>query len=311
MERKRSIKLAIAAAFVFAGIAQFAGAAPIPIVEYQFNSTTGGGTITPVSAGTVAAANATAPNLTMFGDDGVTATNRIGSVGPSGLAGDTALLAATAATSKSISKFSGDIAQLDNLKSYTMTFWIKGANISAASDRIALYGGTDGSAAGSIEAEANAGTPTGNLNIKVSNSAQATGGLYTTNQWSFVAITYDGSNGAAAVNNLLAYNGSTASFNTTPATFTNTTGTLPNPTIQQLLVGNRSSDSLRPLGYLLDDLTIYGSTTDSSGALSASDLQTVYANDLANVSSAATPEPGSLAVMGLGMLAMAGRRRRA
>jgi len=297
--------LAGAVVAAFAGVA---GATPTPIVEYQFNSTIGDGTITPVSAGTVAAGNATVPNLTMFGDDSVTPTNRIGSAGPSGLAGDTALLAATAAASKSISKFTGDIAQLDNLKSYTMTFWMKGANISAASDRITLYGGADGGAAGAIEAEANAGNPTGNFNIKVSNSTQATGGQYTNGQWSFVAITYDGSAGVAATNNLLAYAGTT-SFNASPVfTATNTTGTLPNPTVQQLLVGNRTSDFARPLGYLLDNVTIFGSKTDGSGALSAADLQTVFNNGVQNVSSAATPEPASLGLVFLAALAL-GRRR--
>lgn len=312
MERRASVRLAgVAVALAsLAGGAPTAGAAPIPIVEYQFNSTIGGGTVTPVSAGAVAAGNVLAPNLTMYGDDGTTPTNRLGSTGPSGLAGDTALLAATAGASKSITKFVGDVAQLDNLKSYTVTFWMKGANISSGSDRVFVYGGADGGAVGSFEAEANASATTGNFNFKVSNAPQNSGGQYTANAWSFVALTYDGSAGASAVNNLLAYSGTLGSFNTTPAAFTNTTGTLPNATVQQLLVGNRSSDLLRALGYLLDDLTIYGSKDDSSGALSASDLQAVYNNGLANVSSAATPEPAALGVIGLGAVALAGRRRR-
>jgi hypothetical protein len=287
-----------------------AGATPTPIVEYQFNSTVGDGTVTPVSAGTVAASNATVPNLTMFGDDGITATNRIGSAGPSGFAGDTALLAATAKASKSISKFVGDISQLDNLKSFTITFWMKGANISGASDRVVLYGGADGGNSGSFEAESNDASPMGGFNLKVSSSSQAVTGsnIYTKNAWSFVAITYDGSAGAAATNNLLAYSGTPTAFNHSPTySATNTTGTLPNPTIQQLLVGNRSSDLARPLGYLFDDLTIYGSKDDSSGALSASDLQGVYSNGLANASS--VPEPGSLSLLGLGIAAAIGRRR--
>jgi hypothetical protein len=307
--QRRGFFLAGIASLALAGMSRIAGAAPTPIVEYQFNSTIGDGTVTPVSAGTVAAGNATVPNLTMFGDDGLTATNRIGSSGPSGLAGDTALLAATASASKSISKFVGDIAQLDNLKSYTVTFWMKGANISTASDRVFVYGGADGGNVGSIEAEANPGAAPNNFNIKVSNSAQATGGLYTANQWSFVAITYDGSAGAAALNNLLAYAGSPTSFNQSPVfTTTNTTGTLPNPTSQQLLVGNRSSDNARPLGYLFDDLTIYGSKTDSSGVLSPSDLQGVYSNGLSNLSS--VPEPGAMSLLGLGIATLVRRRNR-
>src|SRR3954447_17351294 len=111
--QRRGFFLAGIASLALAGMSPIAGAAPTPIVEYQFNSTIGG-TVTPISPGTIAAGNATVPNLTMFGDDGATATNRIGSAGPSGLAGDTALLNATASASKSISKFVGDIAQLDN-----------------------------------------------------------------------------------------------------------------------------------------------------------------------------------------------------
>jgi hypothetical protein len=89
---------------------------------------------------------------------------------------------------------------------------------------------------------------------------------------------------------------------------TNTTGTLPAPTVQQLLVGNRA-DGTRGLGFLLDDLTIFGSKTDSSGALSAADLQTVYNNGLANASSA--PEPTAIGLVGVGLLVMTRRRQRA
>jgi len=291
------------------GLTDAANAAPpTPVVEYQFNSQTGN--VTPVSPGTQAAGNATAPNLSIFGDDGVTpSTTRIGGVGPSGQLSDTVLLKATTSTSKAIAKFIGDIPQLDNLKSYTVTFWVNGAVVSAGSDRTYVYGGADGGAIGAIETEMNPSASAGSMNIKISNAAQNPGGVYTNNQWSFVAITYDGSAGAAATNNLLAYAGSPTSFNSTPvSTLTNTTGTLPAPTVQQLLVGNRA-DGTRGLGFLLDDLTIFGSKTDASGVLSPADLQAVYNNGLTNTSSA--PEPTAIGLAGLGMLLMTRRRRRA
>jgi hypothetical protein len=43
-----------------------------------------------------------------------------------------------------------------------------------------------------------------------------------------------------------------------------------------LLVGNDGYDD-RPLGFDLDDLKVFASKTDSSGALSASDIQAIYA----------------------------------
>src|SRR4051812_30405894 len=102
------------------------GALPAPVVEYLFNSQAGN--VTPVSPGTQAAGNAVAPNLSIFGDDGVTpTTTKIGGVGPSGQLTDTVLLQATSSTSKAIAKFVGDIPQLDGLKSFTVTFWANGA----------------------------------------------------------------------------------------------------------------------------------------------------------------------------------------
>jgi hypothetical protein len=283
-------------------------AAPVPIAEYLFNSSANN--VTPVTPGTQAAGNPAAPNLTMIGDDGTTPTNRVGGVGPSGQVSDTVLLPVTASTSKAIAKFVGDIPQLDNLKSYTTTVWIKGHTVSAASDRLYVYGGNDGGVAGAIELEANplgTGATTGNFNIKVSNSAQAGGGKYTADQWSFVAITYDGT---ATTGNLKAYYGDVATgFSATPVfTTDNATGTLPNPAIQQLLVGNRASDLARAAGFAIDDLTFFGSKTDASGALSTADLQSVFANGLANVSS--TPEPTTLGLFGLGMTGLLARRAR-
>jgi hypothetical protein len=81
-------------------------------------------------------------------------------------------------------------------------------------------------------------------------------------------------------------------------------GTIANNTAG-LTVGNYADTSIqRPFDGLLDNMRIFGSTTDASGALSLAELETIRAADI-------IPEPGAVWLLLIGgLMAWRWSRRR-
>jgi hypothetical protein len=126
-----------------------------------------------------------------------------------------------------------------------------------------------------------------------------------TNTWIFFAVSYDGTQ---STNNVTFYRGTLDGSLTAVGTASAAAGTVNTNllTTPVLLIGNNGGNGTlaRPFDGWLDNVQIYGSTTDASGALSKSALQ----NMVTDVSAAAVPESATVVV--LGMAAVMGLRRK-
>lgn len=173
---------------------------------------------------------------------------------------------------------------LSTLKSFTITGWINSSvklSTSANSARIYDNGVTKIylSAGGMVISLYNGASTTDY------SGSVATSSLWSTaNQWVFYAITYDGT----SANNLKFYYGSAAA---------SIAGADASPTVAANLnlgngvldIGNRATGD-RPFAGSMDDFRIYGSTTDGSGALSLSSIESIRSLDV-------VPEPNTVAML--------------
>lgn len=161
------------------------------------------------------------------------------------------------------------LATLSGLTSFTITGWFKPAGKLVGAARI-LVTGLFGLQAGNehqIQLSINDGT--GKPIHLTSDPAYSF-----VDSWMFFAVTYDG---LSASDNVHFYIGAPAAGGLEPAgTGSIHAGPLGAMT-GSLLVGNNSPKGIRPYQGLLDDLAIYGSTTDSSGALPVDQIEKVYA----------------------------------
>ena len=124
------------------------------------------------------------------------------------------------------------------------------------------------------------------------------------NYHGFFAVTYDGT---ALTDNVKFYRGyrNADEAGAQPVFSQVGTGTITGGgmTVDQagsLIVGNTDGQT-RPFRGFLDDMRVYGSKTDASGALTEQLVQDVH--------SSAVPEPATLGLLGLGAAQLMRRRR--
>ncbi|WP_043586992.1 LamG-like jellyroll fold domain-containing protein [Geminisphaera colitermitum] len=274
----------VSSLFTFTGIA-----ASTPILEFKFDDT-----------GTTTRSTGSNTSSLTFYNSSSTATDLHGSGatlgGPSGLAGDftfnnTATSARTGGRAAVNMTNAPSIAtDLNNLKSMTIQGWLKTESIGDGA-RILDFGGTNG-----VTLQT---TTSGNLQLYVNGSNTAVSGYSATGVWIFFAVTYD-----AEAKRALFYVGGTgtdaASQVSLAGTKTFDAGVISSSGAAGLGVGGLWNSNIRSYDGLIDNLRIYGSAADASGALSLGELQTLRNADLAIVPEASA----SAALAGLtGLLA--------
>ena len=182
----------------------------------------------------------------------------------------------------------GDISALDGLSAFTMTAWVNSGTANS--------GGPSGSARivskrnGSTGFELYYHDTDNELEFVANGSVANGGGSFAGQQWTWIAVTYDGSTATF-------YNGDGTTLSAGASTafaqgaIAATTG--------DLLIGNYRNGE-RPYSGLIDNVRIYDSVED---AASLASIMTF--ND-----AVAVPEPSSAALLGLGGVALILRRRR-
>jgi hypothetical protein len=112
-------------------------------------------------------------------------------------------------------------------------------------------------------------------------------GYYQTNQWVFVAITYDGTKTS---NNVVFYVGTkTQAVTQVGNTLTLNQGAV-NEGENKIGIGNdRGVTNNRPLDGYIDDVRLFGSTSDGSGVLTAAQLETLRQQDIQYASAPLAP----------------------
>lgn len=179
----------------------------------------------------------------------------------------------------------------------TITFWYKAADASAVitagsrvlnSDGAIIYGGDTNT--GGFRIQLNPTPP--DTNVIYSSNAQTEGSGYLQDDtWVFAAIAWDGS----TVN---FYSGTDSSSLVSQGSVATFAGKTTNEFVNTSSIGNRGGAQFnRQLDVLFDDFRIYDE------GLNAAQLEAVRLE--------AIPEPGSMALMGLGGLLVLARRRKA
>ncbi|HWL52141.1 MAG TPA: LamG domain-containing protein [Chthoniobacteraceae bacterium] len=258
------------------------------ILEYRFNET-----------GTTAASTGT--DTTGLGLYKNTSTLEDLHGGPgsgvSGAAGDRAFqnIRTEGPVTGGAARSASTVASINQLTSFTLTGWFHTGTASMIPSGARLISFDNATGGVSLWADGS-----GNLTLTIGGSyVTSTGAMYSaTDSWQFFAVTYDGT---LASNNVSFYVGTTAEESlSTPLLRSLDKGTV-GTTDRALTLGNRVGND-RPFGGALDNIRIFGSKTDASGVLSASQIESYRAVDV-------IPEPASVAfvisgavVLSLGML---------
>jgi hypothetical protein len=161
------------------------------------------------------------------------------------------------------------LLSLSGLKSFTVTGWLKPAGTLTAAARIIVSNliSVQAGSAGQLQLALNGFSGEGNhLNSEAAYEEVGS--------WMFFAITYDGTK---AEENVAFYvGGPSAGSGLAPAG----SGSIPaGPLGDQsgpITIGNNAPGGPRPFQGQIDNLAIYGSTTDASGVLTAAQLEEVH-----------------------------------
>jgi hypothetical protein len=287
--------------------------AATPILEYTFD-TTSGSTVT--NSGSASNADLLLNGTASTVSGGVNGTSAYSNNVATRDSSPTGYGSLTATQSDAIS----------GLQSLTYSMWFKmpaGAPIGVNSASPAVrqtsvrvfdsLGGPVGGAGG-FSLIAGSGTGSADFRLETVRSATRTFGAVNsatsfgaTDEWVFMAVTYD-STLADTSSNVKFYIGS----ETSPVTAVATTGTTLSfvdgepVTVDSVpaFLGNYGNDNSfnRAFIGLMDNVRIYGSTSDGSGALGLADLEALRVGDV--------PEPTALLPLALtGLLLRRGRRR--
>lgn len=256
-----------------------------PILSYDFNTINGSYQVP--SSGT------DTTGMTLSDGSGTSGNRIAGTTGPSGSATDFAFnnsqadnMGSAATTNIKGVGNAGNVSSLNGLQSFTITGWMKGDESLTNLARIISKGTsldlglTGGQLILGVNNSASSGTAT-----TVRSSATS---LFSANEWCFFAVTYDSMSGTVHFYQAT----TTIGVSDISGTTSYSQGVLTTNS-SNLLVGNLSGS--RPFDGYLDDISIYGSLTDASGALGLTDISTIYNNTLA------VPEPGTLSFLLGGM----------
>ena len=260
--------------------------AQTPIIQFNFNDS---GTSTADSGSSTTGAN--------FQSGGVaTDLHSAAGAGVTGSSSDIAFnnTAATGmgTTSGGQALLTGQVSALENLESFTMVGWFNtdtGEEIGAQGTLFSMT--ASGAGFGLSGDTANPG----NLDLTVNGTVIGGSGNFfsATSQWVFFAVTYDGTSTSS---NVKMYEGTTSANATLVKTLSLNKGTEVSPS-SALSIGQRVNGT-DAFDGLLDDMAIYGSSTDNTGALSLAQIQDIRAADLV------VPEPHTVALLfaGAGLL---------
>ncbi|MBA4149067.1 MAG: hypothetical protein H0X66_13210 [Verrucomicrobia bacterium] len=177
----------------------------------------------------------------------------------------------------------GEVDKLDGLTSFTLTAWINVQELPNGNRRILAKqaGSTDGFSWNFSDSAAT-GRSAGNFGTRLfigGTEGFAFDGVNNTidadNKWVFIAVTYDGTDGGAAVNNVKYYVGDTTATATNQSTTTITGGTT-NPSDVPFGVGYTGAAPTALLNFpgWVDDARVY------SGVLDAAALDVVRLENL-------------------------------
>ncbi len=281
MNHKLNSTLTVIAALVLGSAGLLHSA---PLIEFNFNSNS-----SPVtSSGTTAGVTGIVSPATF-------------APGVSGLAGDYAFdnSASTGMGSLGTGGSVSGNSVFPSLSSFTLQGWFKSGTAIAGAARLF----DDYTNLGSTGFGLRADTTTGNLVLTIRGvNGGSTGAAYgTTNAWVFFAVSYD-----FADENARFYVGASSTsvslVNTAPMDVFGTGPTLLGTS--NLVIGNVVGANTRPYDGLLDNMRLFGAATGSTGALSLSELETLRANDIANV-----PEPATWTLLALFISLMLGIRQ--
>ncbi len=272
-----------------------ANAATIPLLSYNFNESSG---TTALNAGSLGSAG----NLTMRNSLGaVVDRHGVAGSGVSGSAGDRAFHnhygQANAAS----------LPAINGLESLTIAGWFKTVTTDpiVAIERIFFNNQFSPTAAG-FDLSFN-GSNSGRLLMTLWDGTGATAtaasnaSFNAKQEWVFFAVTWERT--SRAINFYVgSLDGPVVSAGSTVAASIGVTGTNPgNFALSNL--GDHAGAYPRPYNGFLDNIALWGSQTDSSGALSQADLEAFRMS--------AVPEPGTMGLAALGgVLLFALRRRR-
>ncbi len=181
----------------------------------------------------------------------------------------------------------GDIDALDGLTDLTITAWVRSstANSGSASSSSRIVWDRTGSTGFDLYYH----DTDSELELVLDGTVVNGGGSFPGQQWTWIAVTYDSSESEAT---FYTGNGTTLSAGDTVAIDKGALGS----NDSSFFIGNRS-DGLRPYQGLIDNVRVYSSVED------AASLTTIMTFD-------DVPEPNSLALLSLGGLLVASRRRR-
>lgn len=252
-------------------------APPTPLLQWSFNEGIGTETTSGGSAGEAVMTFST-------GSDESAETFSADAEGVSGQPGDYALNL-SAATGMGASqppctgpagKIAGSepgIDSLSGLKSFTLTGWLKpSATTLTAAARIIVSNvfSLQAGSAGELQLSINSfSDPNAYLNSEP--AYQEVG------NWMFFAVTFN----AAETGDNVAYYLGDVSGNLTTAGTGNINSPAPGDQSGPITIGNNGAGGPRPFQGLIDDLAIYGSNADASGALSEEQLREVLKASLA------------------------------
>lgn len=276
------------------------------VLRYTFND----------AAGTSVANSGTAGssgNLTMYNSTG-TATDYLSAYSSGGVTGidGTQTLNLTSATQMggtsgspgagpyAASSTAGSV--LSNAVSFTMAGWYNATATVGSSARIFQVNGASqiildftGSNILSLQVGANTTNSNGSGGV-----ASGTINYNTTNTWTFFATTYS-YNSSSNLVTVTFYSGTTLSnLASYTLTYTPSSGTLGTET--GLSVGSNvtSGSNVRPFEGSFDNLSIYASSTDSSGALDATAVTNLFLSTV--------PEPSAMSFLIIALLGLGLRR---
>ena len=265
-------RLLLVAAFGVSGLA-LGGAEPVPqpLVFFHFNE----------GAGNASAPQDSEVTAELIFDDPSTGPLSLFSAsgdGLSGKPGDYALDIGKTTQAMGVAGGSGGVAHMKTektalgaLASFTVAGWFKAASQLDGGARLVEY--TDPLIGGFL-LMAGRGTLVLSVNKQQTASPRNEGNFYRqTNEWVFFAVTYNGNQKA---DNVVFYGGTPTSEPVVVGVASNETGPVAALNRYGALVIGNNAGGIRPFHGMLDNVALYGSQDNESGALTGEQIKEIY-----------------------------------